>query len=172
MSRALVIAPAGVDLPARLAEEYADAPPELLARVMDIVEIPGATNGTLQAWDTMHADLWSWLGTRYDQLTVYTRRRDVPAAVLAYLLQVQRSDSRTAAVNVRWVRYADLQSTPYDWTDPETGDVIQVRDWFRVRGTDGSIRVDVKANMTAGERPVDWAPIHEWLGVADELGEM
>ena len=156
MARAIITAPVARDL----ASEYHLA-----------YKIPGATNGVLQAWDTNNREFFAALSVdeRAD-LTAYTRRVDVPAALRPYLIAVLRSDSRTQSINSRYIQLASAQSAAYQ--RPTASGLVNVPgDFFRVRSSVGVVSVKLRNEMVAGDKPVDWFTIHDWLGIVDDLGE-
>lgn len=134
-NRAVITAPAARDL-------YAEHPDHFIAR------IPGATNGTLQAWDTLDEDFWTSLAD--PQLTIYGTLAAIPLAVKKYLVRVLRYDDAACTLNPFYVRAASLGA----------GD-----SWKLVAGGTRT------GAPQAGDRPSEWVPAHEWFGkAADTLG--
>jgi hypothetical protein len=119
--------------------------------------IPNATNGVLQAWCTNEREFFAALPVAERQdCTWYTRRADVPAALRPYLIVVLRVSTRNG--------------DPATATPKQLG-LCGTSDFFRVRSSTDVISVKLRSEMVAGDRPVDWSPVHRWFGVADDLGD-
>lgn len=137
MSRGLVVAPVARDLSA----EHTNT-----------VLVPGATNGTVQGWDTLDVEYWIALGDAV--LTVYSALNTIPNAVKLYLFQVIRYDDTTLdPATARWVRAKNLA----------VGDFVKV--------LNGGNPVTRNGSLQAGDRPQEWDLMHHWSGKPmDTLG--
>lgn len=120
----------------------------------NIVKVLDATNGVLQAWDTMDREFYQDLND--PEINIYTRRIDVPAAIRPYLIMVRVLGVGTLFNSLLWdeapfKRYADCGPA----------------DYFRIVGG----LVKNKSQVVAGDRPRDWTSVHDWQGVEDDLSE-
>jgi hypothetical protein len=122
---------------------YAEHPDRCIAR------IPGATDGTNQVWDTLDQDFWQALGD--PQLTGWGTLTAIPNAIKKYVVQVLRYDTVAALIgSAAWKRLADCGALDF------------------IKTNNG---VKVLSAFVAGDRPTEWAPMHEWLGKpGDTLG--
>lgn len=119
----------------------------------NIVIISGATNGVLQAWDTMDREFYEELAD--PEIVIYTRRQDVPNAIKGYLIQVRVLQVNTPFNSGNW------EAAPYKrFAD------CGVTDFMRITG--GIVKTKP---LSAGDRPLDWTTVHDWAGVPDTLGE-
>lgn len=129
----------------------------------NVYPLPGATNGTLQAWSTPDGDDARLAADA--QLTIYTTFAAMPAALKKYLVLVRRSDDPAAWVNDRYVRIADLGATDY------------VRFWSTLTGTlaaPGPLTAKLLSAKLASDRfyRPDCQFTQSWCGVDDaSLGD-
>lgn len=119
---------------------------DLSAEHPNTVRVPGATNGTLQAWDTLDEDYWLTDGT----VTVYPTLATVPLALRRYVVQVLRYDDALASTNPAWRRLIDC--TVADFVKTSNG-------------------IKAATTLVAGDRPLEWDLLHRWAGnPAETLG--
>ena len=140
MSRAILTAPVARNLTAEFRR--------------NVIKIPDATNGVLQAWDTMDREFYIELAD--PDITIYTRRQDVPAAIRSYLIMVRVLPSAVVFASIQW------DNAPYK-RFVECG----AADYMRIVG--GTVKT--RPTFAGGDKPLDWTTVHNWAGVPDELGE-
>lgn len=145
MSRAIITAAVARDL----AAEFGG----------NVVRIRGATNGVLQAWDTFDREFY--LDLADPGIVIYTRRVDVPNAIRNWLVMVRASAVNLAVGSLAW---DDLGYTV--WANVPVGAFVRVRNGV------GPVVVKTRGTLVAGDRPVDWTTVHDWQGIADDLGDI
>ena len=145
-SRAIVTAPVARDL----LQEAIDA-----QVAIDIVRVPGASNGTLQAWDTLDQGVLTAYAATDPALTVYPTFQSLPLALKKFVIQVYSYNSAAAVAGTRALKRAQ-DCTAADWIKVTNGGVASVKQ---------------ASALVAGDRPTEWEPMHSWSGnVLETLG--
>lgn len=111
----------------------------------DTVRVPGAATATVQWWDSLAAEYWTALADA--ALTIYTKLAAIPLALKKHLVRVKRYDDVTASTGAGWKHLTDCGTL----------------DFITVVNT-GVTTVKAVTTLIAGDRPVEWVPMHHWFG--------
>lgn len=113
-----------------------------------VARIPGATNGTVQLWDTLDEDYFVALAD--PQLVIYGTLQAIPLTRKKYVVQFATYSDALATVSTGWKRWIDC--TALDFINTVNG-------------------VKAVTTLTATDRPTEWDLLHRWLGnIAETLG--
>lgn len=131
---------------------------------VNLYKLPGATNGTVQAWSTPNGDDPRLAAD--PALTLYLTWGAVPAVLKKFLILVLRWDDAALTLGVKYLRVADLGAADY------------VRFWSTLTGTaavPGPLTAKLASTKLVSDRYYrpDATPSQAWLGVDDSsLGDM
>lgn len=137
-NRALLLAPVARDLRTEF------------SNIM-VAKIDDATNGVLQAWDTLDQNFWTSLAD--PQIEIYRTLAEIRAnrpALLRFIIKVIRYDNNLCVLN------------PFVKTLKDCG----AGDWFKT--SNGPRRL---STVTAADRPLEWSLIHSWFGEPTEISQ-